>query len=77
MLMTEGDFTVSGFDWSPDGKQIAFNRQPNPLINSSIHSDIAIFNVENKTTKTIVKNPAGDFFSIGVQMENLCFLQVH
>jgi dipeptidyl aminopeptidase/acylaminoacyl peptidase len=60
--MTEGDFTVSGFDWSPDGKQIAFNRQPNPLINSSIHSDIAIFNVENKTTKTIVKNPAGDFF---------------
>ena len=62
MRLTEGDFSVSGFDWSPDGKQIAFNRQPNPLINASIHSDIALLSIGNKEVKTIVKNPGGDFF---------------
>lgn len=60
--MTQGSFTVSGFNWSPDGKQIAFNRQPNPLINSSTYSDIDVLDIENKSLKTIVKNPAGDFF---------------
>jgi Tol biopolymer transport system component len=32
--LTEGNFNVGGFSWSPDGKQIAFNRQSDPLINS-------------------------------------------
>ncbi len=59
--MTEGDYTVGGFDWSPDGKKIAFNRQPNPLINSSTHSDIALLSIENREIKTIVNNPGGDF----------------
>lgn len=29
--LTEGDFTVGGFAWNPDGKTIAFNRQRNPF----------------------------------------------
>lgn len=62
MRMTSGDFTVAGFNWSPDGKQIAFSRQPNPLINSSAYADIDVLNVESKRLKTIVKNLAGDFF---------------
>ena len=60
--VTEGDFTITGFDWSPDGKKIALNRQPNPLINSSIHSDIAVLSIENKELKTVISNPGGDFF---------------
>jgi dipeptidyl aminopeptidase/acylaminoacyl peptidase len=60
--LTEGNFTVTGFKWSPDGKQIAFNRQPNPLINSSIHSDIALVTVDDKKIKTIVSNTGGDYF---------------
>ncbi len=46
--LTEGDFTVSGFAWNPDGKSIAFNRQRNPLINSGITADIAAIDVATK-----------------------------
>lgn len=59
--LTSGEFTVTGFMWNPDGKQIAFNRQPDPLINSSIHSDIALVTIDDKKIKTIVSNPGSDF----------------
>ncbi|AKQ47614.1 peptidase S9 prolyl oligopeptidase [Rufibacter radiotolerans] len=61
--ITSGDFTVTNFQWSPDGKTIAFNRQPNPLINSSLRSDIVTINVDTKEMKTLVSNPTGDFFT--------------
>ena len=61
--LTEGDFTVGGFSWNPDGKTIAFNRQRNPLINSGITSDIVIVNVITKKITTLVSNLTGDFFS--------------
>lgn len=61
--LTEGDFNVSGFDWSPDGKQIIFNRQKDPLILSGITSDIAIIDVATKKITTLVSNPTGDFFN--------------
>lgn len=60
--LTEGDFTVTGFSWSPDGKQIAFNRQTDPLINSGITSDIALLDVAAKTIKIVVNSPVGDYF---------------
>jgi dipeptidyl aminopeptidase/acylaminoacyl peptidase len=60
--LTEGDFTITGFSWSPDGKQIAINRQKDPLINSSITADIALLDVSSKTIKTVVSNPVSDFF---------------
>jgi dipeptidyl aminopeptidase/acylaminoacyl peptidase len=58
--LTEGNFTVSDFDWSPDGKMIAYQRQPDPLINSSVHASIAIMDLKSKTAHTIVADPAGD-----------------
>lgn len=61
--LTEGDFTVSGYDWHPDGKRIIFNRQKNPLINSGISADIVIIDVASKTMNTLVSNLTGDFFS--------------
>jgi dipeptidyl aminopeptidase/acylaminoacyl peptidase len=42
---------------------IAYNRQPDPLINSGIHADIVLLNVDSNSSRTIVQNPAGDFFS--------------
>ena len=62
--LTDGNFTVTGFDWNPDGKTIAFTRQPNSLILSSAHSDIAIVDVASKKITTVVNNPTGDFFAI-------------
>jgi dipeptidyl aminopeptidase/acylaminoacyl peptidase len=61
--LTEGDFTVSGYDWHPDGKRIIFNRQKNPLINSGISADIVIIDVASKAMTTLVSNLTGDFFS--------------
>ena len=59
--ITEGDFTVNGYKWSPNGKYIAYNRSINPLINSGIYSDIALYNTETKSSSIIIKNTAGDF----------------
>jgi len=61
--LTEGNFSVGGFAWKPDGKQIIFNRLANPLINSSITSDIVLIDIVSKQTTTLISNPTGDFFS--------------
>ncbi len=61
--LTEGDYHVGGFAWSPDGKQIMFNRQPDPLILSSVYADIVLLDVATKKQTTIVSNPVGDFFN--------------
>lgn len=60
--LTEGAFTVGGFAWSPDGNTIAFNSQPNPLINTSVRSDIVLLDVLSKKRDTVVAHPTGDFF---------------
>ena len=60
--LTEGNFNVSGFDWSPDGKSIIFNRQRDPLINSGISTDIVLINISDKKIIPLIANPAADFF---------------
>ncbi len=59
-LIDSVDFTVGGFQWSPDGKKIAFNHQPDPLINSFFKSDISILDVASKKITPFVSNPSGD-----------------
>jgi len=61
--LTEGNYTVTSFAWSPDGKQILFNKQANPLILSGITSDIVLLTVDTKKTETLVSNPTGDYLS--------------
>lgn len=61
--LTEGPFTISNFDWSPDGKMIAYTRQPNPLINFSLYSDIEVIEVVSKKVVFSVKNPSVDNFA--------------
>ena len=40
--LTEGQFTVSTFDWSPDGAEIVFAHQPDPRLNTRfLESDIS------------------------------------
>lgn len=58
--LTDGNFTVAGFSWSPTGNTILFNKQPNPLINSSLYSDIALVDVSTQKIETLVSNPSSD-----------------
>ncbi|TAJ54666.1 MAG: S9 family peptidase [Chitinophagaceae bacterium] len=58
--LTDGNFTVAGFSWSPTGTAILFNKQPNPLINSSLYSDIALVDISTKKIETLISNPSSD-----------------
>ncbi len=61
--LTNGNFTVAGFSWHPNGKSIIFNTQPNSLINSSQFSDIAWIDVGTKKWEILVANNANDAFA--------------
>lgn len=61
--LTDGNFTVSGFSWSPDGKSVIFNKQPNPLINSSLYSDIVLVDINTKKITPLITNTASDAFA--------------
>ncbi len=53
--LTEGtEYTVAGFKWSPDGREIAFGHTPDPLINSWLHSDISVVDVNTGEVRTLV-----------------------
>jgi dipeptidyl aminopeptidase/acylaminoacyl peptidase len=55
---------VTGFDWSPDGRSIAFGHQRDPLINSGRTGDISIIDVASKQVRPLVTTPGGDFFGV-------------
>ncbi len=58
--LTEGNFTVTSFITSPDGTKVAFTQQPDPLINSSVKSDISILDLTNMKITSLVANPSSD-----------------
>jgi dipeptidyl aminopeptidase/acylaminoacyl peptidase len=58
--ITNGNFTVTSFRVSPDGKSVAFGHQPNPLINSFLKSDISLVGLADKKIVSLVKNPSSD-----------------
>ena len=44
--VTDGDFTVTGWDWSPDGTHIVFSHQSDPRINTGrLNGDITVVDV--------------------------------
>jgi dipeptidyl aminopeptidase/acylaminoacyl peptidase len=58
--LTEGNYTVTAFRISPDGTMVAINHQPDPLINSSLHSDISILSLKDMKQTILVSNPSHD-----------------
>jgi dipeptidyl aminopeptidase/acylaminoacyl peptidase len=53
-LTESTEFTVSSFAWSPDGTEIAFTHQPDPLMDSWMHADISILDVESLEIRSLV-----------------------
>lgn len=60
--LTEGKFTVTNYQVSPDGNKVAFTHQPDPLINSFVKSDISMVEISSKTITKLVANPSSDSF---------------
>lgn len=58
--LTNGNFTVTSFRVSPDGKAVAFGHQPDPLINSFLKSDISLVSLLDNKIISLVKNPSTD-----------------
>ncbi len=59
--LTSGEkFTVGSFRWSPDGKKIAFDHRPDPLINSYSKSDISVIDIESGKIIPLVTQPGPD-----------------
>ena len=52
-----GGYTVSNFEWSPDGASIAFSHRPDPLINSWLHADLSVVEVATGTVRPLVTAP--------------------
>ncbi len=55
-----GGFGGSAFDWSPDGREIAFGHTPTPQVNSFPHSDISVVDVGAGTIRPLATNPGRD-----------------
>jgi uncharacterized protein (TIGR01244 family) len=58
--LTQGAFTVGSFDWSPDGKAIAFDHAINPDPSSSGTTDISVVSVADAKIRPLVTQNGPD-----------------
>lgn len=54
------DFSVGGFDWSPDGSRIAFSATVNPDLTQGHTADILLLNLADDNVRKIVSQPGPD-----------------
>ncbi len=58
--LTNGDFTVGAFAWSPDGSTIAFDHAPDPRPNSAYAADISVVSVDTGELRRVAANVGRD-----------------
>ncbi|MFN3134340.1 MAG: hypothetical protein ACK44H_02095, partial [Candidatus Kryptonium sp.] len=58
--LTSGEFHITSFDWSPDGKFIVFSHQVNPTADVWTTSDISIVPSDSGEVKLLVKLRGSD-----------------
>lgn len=54
--ITQGDWTVSGYDLSGDGKRIAMTRMPSPLLEFSDRTEVWVMDAGGGNEKQLTKN---------------------
>lgn len=60
LLLDSVAFSINSYKWSPDGKKIAIEHQPDPLRNTFFKADISIYDIPSKTHKILVNNLSYD-----------------
>ena len=58
--LTQGNFTVGNFDWSPAGKKIAFDHRINPALSNSETANISIVDVDSGQVHLLVSQAGPD-----------------
>jgi dipeptidyl aminopeptidase/acylaminoacyl peptidase len=58
--LTTGAFTVGGFSWSPDGRNIAFDHRVNPELKNGGSADISIVTVGDASIRQLVTQDGPD-----------------
>ncbi len=58
--ITKENYNVNAFDWSADGKSIAYSYGKSPEVNDNVYSDISMIDIESGQIKTITNTPAGE-----------------
>ncbi len=58
--VVRGDYQIIGFDWSPDGKQIAYVSMPTPRANDSRYTDVLIVDLASSVTRKLLENDGPD-----------------
>ena len=59
-LTTGGQFSVGAFNWSPDGKHIAFSATRDPAVSSSGSADLYVVRLSDKYVKRLVDTAGPD-----------------
>jgi dipeptidyl aminopeptidase/acylaminoacyl peptidase len=60
--VSEGDFSISGYDVSRDGRRIAFQRGPSPLLGELGRSEVWVMDADGTNARALTQNavPEGD-----------------
>jgi len=59
--LTKENRHVSDFDWSPDGKWIAYQHAASPRVDDNLFSDLAMVNITSGEIKKIAATDAGEW----------------
>jgi dipeptidyl aminopeptidase/acylaminoacyl peptidase len=58
--ITEGDYSILGFNLSRDGTKIAHHRAPSPLYDDSDEGEVWVMNVDGSAAKQLTKNTVAE-----------------
>ena len=58
--LTKENYNVNAFDWSADGKSIAYSYGKSPEVNDNVYSDISIIDIESGNIQPIANTAAGE-----------------
>lgn len=58
--LTTENYTVGGFDWSPDSTRLVFNHMKTAIANDWVTSDVSIVEIANGKTSVFANTPASE-----------------